>query len=67
MKLRSGSKKVDRIFVLFCGSKNNNTRYDNGAELLNKVRPKTVIIRVSPLRFSILIANDVKFAILCTS
>lgn len=50
------------LYVLFCGSKYNNTGYDNGAERRNKVRPKTVVITSFPRRFSILIADDVKSA-----
>lgn len=36
-------EKINLLFS-FCGSKRNNTRYGNGAELRNKVRSKTVII-----------------------
>jgi len=50
------------LYVLFCGSKYNNTGYDNGAERRNKVRPKTFVITSFPRRFSILIADDVKSA-----
>jgi len=50
------------LYVLFCGSKYNNTGYDNGAERRNKVRPKTVVITSFPRQFSILIADDMKSA-----
>lgn len=57
-------KYIYSLSVSFCGSKNNNTRYDNimapKREIRFGRRRLGIITIVSPQRFSILIADDAK-------